>query len=47
MRPNRRLLLSGALAGLRSEHLEGSMTRSLTRRFAWRAPAPAAEPHVR
>jgi hypothetical protein len=45
--PNRGLLLPGAPAGLRHGRLEGSMTRSLTRRSAWRALAPAAEPRVR
>jgi hypothetical protein len=32
--PNRWLLLPGAPAGLRDGRLEGSMSRSLTRRFA-------------
>jgi hypothetical protein len=33
----------GARGGLGIERLESSMSRSLTRRIAWRALAPAAE----
>jgi hypothetical protein len=42
-----RLQLAGARAGLRIEWLEGSMTRSLARRCAWWALAPATEAQVR
>jgi hypothetical protein len=45
--PNRALQRPGARAGLRSERLESSMSRSLTRRFAWKALAPAAEGRMR
>jgi len=41
--PNKALQRPGALAGLRNERLEESMSRSLTRRIAWTALAPAAE----
>jgi hypothetical protein len=41
--PNAGLQRTGARAGLRRERLEGSLTRSLTRRIAWRALAPADE----
>ena len=41
--PNEALQRPGAPAGLRYERLEGSVTRSLTRRIAWMALAPAAE----
>ena len=40
--PNPRLKLAGAPAGRRDERLGGSMTRSLTIRFAWCTFAPAA-----
>jgi hypothetical protein len=39
---DRRLKLTGARAGLSIERLEGSMSRSLTRRPAWCTFAPAA-----
>jgi len=45
--PNRALQRPGARAGLGIERLEGSMSRSLTIRFAWRALAPAAEGQIR
>ena len=45
--PNEALQRSGPPAGLRTERLEGSMSRSLTRRIALRALAPAAEGRVR
>jgi uncharacterized protein YecT (DUF1311 family) len=45
--PNRGLERPGAPAGLRNEHLEGPMSRSLTRRIAWMALAPAAQARVR
>jgi hypothetical protein len=47
LRPNGRLLLPGAPAGLSIEWLEVSMTRSLTIRIAWMALAPAAEGQIR
>jgi hypothetical protein len=45
--PNRALQRPGARAGLRSERLEGSLSRSLVIRIAWMALAPAAEPQGR
>jgi hypothetical protein len=45
--PNKCLQRPGAPAGPIIERLEGSMSRSLARRIAWRALAPAAEAQVR